>query len=115
MRCPICGSEYIPGIDECADCRAPLIPAPPREPLEELPDDPLVLAVDVFSPIEADIVTSLLQAHEIPCLVKAENQYAVDASYTIGPLARRRILVRQSDLARAQDILKAFPMPEAET
>ncbi len=111
-RCPVCGGEYVPGIDECVECRVPLIPVAPAEPLEAPPDEPLTLAVEVYSPFEAEVVTSLLQAHDIPCLLKAENQYAVDASYTIGPLARRRILVRRSDLARARDILAAFPLPE---
>lgn len=113
MRCPICDSEYVPGIETCAECLVPLIDDPAPEEAEE-PDDPTVVAAEVFSPVEAEIVCSLLQAHDIPCLLKAENQYAVDATYTIGPLARRRILVRQSDLARARDILQAFPLPEAE-
>jgi len=51
---------------------------------------------------------------------EAENQYAVDATYTIGPLARRRILVREGDLARAarscrpSRLLDSPPEPEAE-
>jgi type III secretory pathway lipoprotein EscJ len=75
-------------------------------------DDPLVLATEVWNPAEAEIVIALLQAHGIPCLLKAENQYAVDATYTIGPLARRRVLVRESDLARAEEILRAAPQPD---
>lgn len=47
-------------------------------------------------------------------ILKAENQYAVDATYTIGPLARRRILVRESDLSRAQEILRASPVPDSQ-
>jgi hypothetical protein len=114
MRCPVCNSEYVAGIETCAECLVPLVPQPACDEPEGVPDDPAVVAAEVFSPVEADIVCSLLQAHGIPCLLKAENQYAVDASYTIGPLARRRILVRQSDLARARDILTAFPLPEAD-
>ncbi len=114
MRCPVCNGEYRPGIETCPECLVPLISDPFPEELDDLPEDPTVVAVEVYSLVEAEIVCSLLQAHEIPCLLKAENQYAVDANYTIGPLARRRILVRQSDLARAQDILRAFPLPEPE-
>jgi len=111
VHCPICNGEYVPGIECCPECRVPLVAGPPPGG-EELPEDPLVLAAEVFNPAEAEIVCSLLAAHEIPCLLKAENQYAVEATYTIGPLARRRILVRESDLARAREILRASPLPE---
>jgi hypothetical protein len=111
MFCPVCASEYQPGIRVCADCEVPLIPDPPAEE-DVVFDDPAVLAAEVWNPAEAEIICSLLQAHGIPCILKAENQYAVDATYTIGPLARRRVLVRESDLHRAQEILRAAPVPD---
>ncbi len=85
----------------------------PAEDVEDPDDDPVVLAVEVYNPTEAELVCALLKAHDIPCLLKAENQYAVDATYTLGPLARRRIFVRTSDLARAREILSARPEAEA--
>jgi hypothetical protein len=111
MYCPQCRAEYVQGIYLCPDCQVPLTAALPEEE-GEAPDDPVVVATEVFNPTEGEIVRSLLQAHGIPCILKAENPYAVDAPYTVGPLARRRILVRSSDLQRAREILRATPIPE---
>ena len=109
MFCPICGCEYVADILTCVDCGVPLSPDPPPSDEDMTFDDPVVPAIEVYNPSEAEIVCSLLRAHDIPCILKAENQYAVDATYTVGPLARRRILVRESDLPRAQEILQATP------
>jgi hypothetical protein len=89
-----------------------LVAQPIRQDTGVPEDESVVTAVEVWNPAEADIVCSLLRGHGIPCLLKAENQYAVDATYTVGPLARRRILVRESDLDRAREILQAVPLPD---
>lgn len=111
----MCGSEYVAGVQTCADCDVPLVPDVPSADAEMIFDDPVVPAIEVWNPAEAEIVCALLQAHGIPCILKAENQYAVDATYTVGPLARRRILVRKSDLDRAREILRAVPMRDPQT
>jgi hypothetical protein len=93
-------------------CDVALVAEPIRQDTGVPEDESVVTAVEVWNPAEAEIVCSLLRGHGIPCLLKAENQYAVDATYTVGPLARRRILVRESDLDRARDILQAAPLPD---
>lgn len=111
MFCWMCGAEFGAEIDRCPLCGVVLIPsAPPDSGRGIFADEAVVVAAEVWNPVEAEIVCSLLRGHDIPCILKAENQYAVDATYTIGPLARRRILVREGDLARAREILQAVPL-----
>ncbi|MBW8005460.1 MAG: DUF2007 domain-containing protein [candidate division NC10 bacterium] len=71
----------------------------------------LPLLVEAANFIEADFIVSLLQAYDIPYLVKRENPFAVDARYTVGPLARHQIFVKPEDLDRAREILEAEPDP----
>jgi len=111
MFCWRCGAEFGAEIDHCPLCGAVLMPStPPDGGRGIFADEAVVTAAEVWNPVEAEIVCSLLRGHAIPCILKAENQYAVDATYTIGPLARRRILVREGDLARAREILQAVPL-----
>lgn len=112
MYCPACDSEYVAGIQRCPVCDVALVAEPIRQDTGVPEDESVVTAVEVWNPAEAEIVCSLLRGHGILCLLKAENQYAVDATYTVGPLARRRILVRESDLDRAREILQAVPLPD---
>lgn len=113
MFCWMCGAEFVPEIDRCPLCGVVLTASPPESAGVVFADEAVVTAVEVWNPAEAEIVCSLLRGHGIPCILKAENQYAVDATYTIGPLARRRILVREGDLARAREILQAVPLPDS--
>jgi hypothetical protein len=112
MYCPACESEHVAGIQHCPVCDVALAAEPIRPDTGVSEDESIVTAVEVWNPAEAEIVCSLLRGHGIPCLLKAENQYAVDATYTVGPLARRCILVRASDLDRAREILQAAPLPD---
>ena len=110
MFCWMCGAEFVAEIQRCPLCDVLLIASPPQDDAGVFVDEPVVTAVEVWNPVEAEIVCSLLRGHDIPCILKAENQYAVDATYTIGPLARRRILVREGDVVRAREILQAVPL-----
>ena len=113
MFCWMCGAEFVAEIDRCPLCGVVLMPSPPDGERGTFADEAVVTAAEVWNPVEAEIVCSLLRGHDIPCILKAENQYAVDATYTIGPLARRRILVRAGDVARAREILQATPLPDS--
>ncbi|MCZ6479828.1 MAG: putative signal transducing protein [Candidatus Methylomirabilales bacterium] len=69
----------------------------------------LALLADAEGFIEADFIVSLLEAYGILYLVKRENPCAVNARYTIGPLAKHQIFVRAGDLEQAREILEAEP------
>lgn len=112
MLCWMCGAEFVAEIDRCPLCGVALTLSPPDNEGVAFADEAVVTAAEVWNPVEAEIVCSLLRGHDIPCILKAENQYAVDATYTIGPLARRRILVREGDLPRAREVLQASPLPD---
>lgn len=71
----------------------------------------LALLADAEGFIEADFIVSLLEAYGILYLVKRENPCAVNARYTIGPLANHRIFVKAGDLEQAREILEAEPDP----
>ena len=109
MLCRGCGAEFVAELQRCPLCDMPLVASPPVDEGEAFVDEPVLAAAEVWNPVEAEIVCSLLRGHDIPCILKAENQYAVDAMYTIGPLARRRILVCEHDVVRAREILRATP------
>jgi len=106
----MCGAEFDAEIGRCPLCGVLLIASPPHLDAGVFADEAVVTAIEVWNPVEPEIVCSLLRGHDIPCILKAENQYAVDATYTIGPLARRRILVREGDLSRARELLQAAPL-----
>lgn len=112
MFCPLCDSEYVAAIQRCSVCDVALVADRAGQGAGASADESVVTLVEVWNPAEAEIVCSLLRGHGILCLLKAENQYAVDATYTVGPLARRRILVRASDLDRAREILQAAPLAD---
>jgi hypothetical protein len=69
----------------------------------------LALLADAEGFIEADFIVSLLEAYGILYLVKRENPCAVNARYTIGPLAKHQIFVKAGDLEQAREILEAEP------
>ena len=71
----------------------------------------LALLADAEGFIEADFIVSLLEAYGSLYRVKRENPCAVNARYTIGPLAKHQIFVKAGDLEQAREILEAEPDP----
>ncbi len=58
MFCPECGSEYVAGVDVCADCGSPLVPELPAAPPPEFVEYEPVLSTP--NPAEIAVIKSVL-------------------------------------------------------
>lgn len=98
-RCPSCRKRYPWGTTVCPDCHVGL------EMSEDRPrEEPMRLVFETWDRASADIVAGLLEAHDIPCLVRGD-QDSIHAG--LGSLGVLRILVRAGDEPRAQEVLDA--------
>ncbi len=98
-RCPSCHQVYPWGATVCPSCHVGL----------ELPgslaaNEPLRLVFETWERASADIVSGLLEAHGIRCLVRGDHD-SIHAG--LGSLGVLRILVKAADESRAQEILDA--------
>jgi len=108
--CPNCRSEYIQGIETCADCGERLVaelePLSAAEPIEGA--DSLVLASIIPSPMWANMVKDILDQEGIFC--------ALQGAHTAGQLAgmaaiadgQVRVLVPESKVREAKEIINDF-------
>jgi hypothetical protein len=62
--CPHCKTEYIPGVDRCADCGALLVDTLPPEPAENSTEPVWLTAVTTND--EIALLTGLLDSADIP-------------------------------------------------
>ena len=124
MYCPECGTEYVPGVDTCADCGVPLIEDAEWEQirrkreaeLDELRHEELLLVHEAQGDVEAGVIRSLLDAHGITTLATGLSTQSV-YPFTMDGLGKIRIMVRADDLARARDMIREHlraDSPEAE-
>ena len=113
--CPRCGSEYRPGFTECSDCHLPLVDEPPEGPVRKpglggkIPFDPGEVArlvpVYVADRFQGDVVRSVLEGSGIPAIVLKEG-YAEAYPINVGAIGEGRVMVREEDLERANEILE---------
>lgn len=105
MFCPVCESEYKPGITHCPDDNSPLV-----EHLSSLHDSSEARFVHLHhlgSPVEAEMVNDLLQQNGIRSVVQSGGADALTpllSSVSDGSV----ILVDERDLDRAQELYAAF-------
>lgn len=120
MYCPQCGSEYVSGIAECADCGVPLVDGPPPEPVPRgAAPEPVV----VFSTGRADLIAiakSILMSAGIEFAVRGEEvqdlfgagRFPFGANLVMGPV---ELLVAEKDARDARELLAGLASSEPST
>jgi hypothetical protein len=70
MYCPKCRTQYIEKVEECFDCKVPLVDELPKEtPLEKIK---WVALIPLAGEIYAEMVEEVLQKMDIPNFTKSD-------------------------------------------
>lgn len=108
--CPECGVEYKERAVECMDCHVPLRPgSPPSESSGKEQGDPSekLVRLRIFSGptslMQADLGKNLLETEGIPCVLQGKVMGEILPG--VEPI---QMLVHESDVERANDILTAY-------
>jgi hypothetical protein len=108
MFCPVCESEYEPGITECPDDGAALVERlTPENTVRDHSEARFVPLHNIGSPAEAEMVSDILQQNGIRAVVQSGGADAfAPLLSTTAPGAL--VLVDERDLDRAQEIYASF-------
>lgn len=107
--CPKCLTEYVEGVVECEDCRAPLQPGSPPERAaspDELARSPggKLVAIRAFegptARVDAELARNVLETQGVTCVLPGD-----DTAY---PVFEVLLLVREEEAAKAATILQGF-------
>ena len=108
MFCPVCESEYEPGITMCADDGAELVEHLSVE--SGATDDSeakFVVLHTLSTPVEAEMVNDILRQNDIRSAVQAGGYDAFSPVFSaVSPGAA--VLVDERDLDRAREIYASF-------
>jgi Putative prokaryotic signal transducing protein len=107
MICPVCESEYQPGITRCPDDNVPLVEHLNAATSRDYSEARFVPLHNVGSPAEAEMVNDILTQNGIRSVVQSGGSDAFSpllSSTAPGAV----ILVDERDLDRAQELYAAF-------
>jgi len=74
-------------------------------------DAGLAEAARVYGPFEADLIKSLLEGHGIVSIVRGRTAPFV-YPFTVDGLAEFKVLVQETDLEKARELIAARPAPD---
>jgi hypothetical protein len=108
MFCPLCESEYEPGIERCPDDDTELVERLTSDnTVRDHSEARFVPLHNIGSPAEAEMVNDILRQNDIRSAVQSSNMDAFSPLLsTTSPGAV--VLVDERDFDRAQEIYNAF-------
>lgn len=108
MFCPICESEYNPGITRCPDDGADLVDKlTPETTAHDSSEARFVVLHTLSSPAEAEMVSDILRQNDVRAVVQAGANDAFSPVFSaVSPGAA--VLVDERDLDRAKELYASF-------
>ena len=108
MFCPVCESEYGPGITHCVDDDTPLVERlTPENTFRDTSEARFVPLHKLGSPAEAEMVNDILRQNGIRSIVKSGGHDAFSPLLS-ATAEGAEIFVDERDLDRAVEIYDAF-------
>ena len=107
MFCPVCESEYEPGVERCAEHDVDLVERLSPETARDTSEARFVPLHNVGSPAEAEMVTDILTQNGVRAAVQSGGMDAFSpllSAASPGAL----VLVDERDLERAREIYASF-------
>jgi len=108
MFCPVCESEYGPGITHCVDDDTPLVERlTPENTFHDSSEARFVSLHKLGSPAEAEMVNDILRQNEVRSVVKSGGHDAFSPLLS-ATAEGAEIFVDERDLDRAVEVYEAF-------
>ena len=111
--CPMCGSEYEPGVERCSDCNSLLVDHAPEDNPDADPEATLVEVYEASGDKEALVIKGLLESDGIWCSLESDVPHSVFPLEVDG-LGAVRIMVSEEDAERAADLISSYHEHEEE-
>jgi hypothetical protein len=107
MFCPICESEYQPGITRCPDDNVELVERLNPETSHDTSEARFVALHNLGSPAEAEMVNDILVQNGIRSVVQSGGADAFSPLFS-ATAPGAKVLVDERDYDRALELYKAF-------